>query len=74
VVSGTNNHGSALGDRGRTLTGHPREPRTKLLQPSQATRWFGEPEMSPSRFFGAGLVGRRYPRRKLRYPVFEGHS
>jgi hypothetical protein len=63
VVPCTDDHGRALRDRRRALACHPREPRTELLQPSQAKGRFGESEVSTSRFFGCGLVGRRYLRR-----------
>ena len=60
MVSGTDNYGRVLGDGRRALTCHPGEPLTENLQTSQTTRRLGEPEVSPSRFFSGGLVGRRY--------------
>jgi hypothetical protein len=59
VVPGADDHCRALRE-GRALTCHPGEPLTENLQTSQTTRRLGEPEVSPSRFFGGGLVGRRY--------------
>jgi len=74
VVPGANYYGRALRDGWWTLTGHPREPHTDLLQPPQAARRFGEPEVSCSRCSLSGLVGWRYLGRELSYPVFEGQS
>ena len=74
MVSGADHHGRTLRDGGRAPACHPSEPRTEILQPTQASWRFGEPEVSPSRFFGCGLVGRRYLRRQFHYPVFEGHD
>ena len=74
MVPCTDDHGRALRDRRRTLACHPREPRTELLQSSQAKGRFGEPEVSASRFFGGSLIRRRYLRREFHYPVFEGHD
>ena len=74
MVSRTNNDGRALRDGRRALAGHPREPRTQLLQTSQAKGRFGEPEVSTSRSFGGDLVGRGYLRRELLYPIFDGHG
>ena len=65
MVPGADNHGRTLRDGRRASAGHPSEPRTKLLQPSQATWRLYEPEVPPPRFFGGGLVGRRYLRSQL---------
>jgi hypothetical protein len=69
VVAGADDYCGALGD-GRALTCHPSEPRTELLQPSQAAWRFGEPEVPPTRFFGGGLVGWRYSLGELQQAVF----
>ena len=74
MVPGADHHGGALRDGRRTFACHPREPRTKLLQASEATRGFGEPKVSATRLSLGNLVGRRYLRRQLHYPVFEGQG
>jgi hypothetical protein len=74
MVPDAYNHGGVPRDGRRALACHPRKPRTELLQPSQAKGRFGEPEVSPSCFFGSDPVVRRYLRRKFRYPVFDGQD
>jgi hypothetical protein len=74
VVPCANNHGRVLGDRRRTSAGHPREPHTEVLQPSQTTSRLGEPRVPRSRRFGSGFVGRGYLRREIDYTIFEGHG
>jgi hypothetical protein len=58
VVAGTDNYGRALRYGRRAITCHPSEPRAEFLQHSQARGRFGKPEVSVSRFFGCGLIGR----------------
>jgi hypothetical protein len=65
MVSGADHHGRTLRDGRRAPAGYPSELRTDLLQLSQATCRLGEPELSPSRFFGGGGVEWRYLRCEL---------
>lgn len=74
MVPRADHHCRTLRDRRRTLYSHPREPRTELLQPSQAARRFRELKMSLPSCLRQVFVERRYLLRELPYAVFEGQG
>ena len=74
MVPRADHHCRTLRDRRRTLYSHPREPRTELLQPSQAARRLDEPEVSLPGERRYAFVERRYLLRELPYAVFEGQG
>ena len=74
MVPGTDHYRRVLRNGRRTHFRHPGEPRAELLQPPQTTRRLGQPEVQLSGLPDGGLVGRRYLRRELQYPIFEGHG
>jgi hypothetical protein len=74
MVPGTDHYRRILRDGRRTHFRYPGEPRSQFLQPSQATRRLGQPEVQPSGLPDGGLADRRYLRHELQYPIFDGHD